>query len=770
MVPKKRRRRHHLPRLNDPPLRNQAESHCRPSAVPILENDLRGAVVGVLQVTHNATEAAFQTSRALCDDARNARIKRSSTVRRPFPPGYPELFAGESSHDEGVLSGTSDVWTQRGACVFPSVSRKAVPRQYPRRSDEVNSREEAAQFQLKESAYSDAAVLDHYHLPSNNVAHDAANTPSKTAALGRPEAHVDFDVAPFYDCLDGVLTAVENHDHSIMGIKVDETEAHVDFDEARFYDCADEVPTAVPEQTHVHGIMGIKVEKTEVHVNVDEARFYDCVDEFPTAVPEQTHVHGIMGITDATSPHDTDIPRVAQDRTGFQRQNENLHAKNAVSTLDAHLKRVAFLVSRAQCRIDDPRVSHYHPTPMTGGGSGGATGNIADDGPSCIHVELLPDPPTVPAAFTQRCILTSLGRFINSMEQLPLSRTSSHATQYRDRHFAWYANSCHVHAMLESLFAVIDNSPSLFSHNTSPLLRAIHLCYVKSMAGVALCDVSDYFRAFFNGRAEGDQYSYLHGYGRPGLFGSYIAEISAVFDGHDRSEHFRITRTYVHSCGGCGSNKRVITTEPAIISLCDARLHYTPQEAINANVSYCRNKSPVYCDSCQQRMPRTGETRTTPSVLCFDAGAGDNSTMALPFELHYTGSDDVFDLVSVVYGNGSHFWGVHKRLTSDGPGLTWVHVDDMEPPSTPRREFTVHSRKTPSQSRSLHAMIYTRRRTTPSVVKTPLSSISGSSQLGYCSPSHFTSSFSTNRNLVLNLRSSLDCVVHLTPNMSNMGD
>ena len=30
MVPKKRRRRHHLPRLNDPPLRNQAESHCRP--------------------------------------------------------------------------------------------------------------------------------------------------------------------------------------------------------------------------------------------------------------------------------------------------------------------------------------------------------------------------------------------------------------------------------------------------------------------------------------------------------------------------------------------------------------------------------------------------------------------------------------------------------------------------------------------------------------------------------------------------------------------
>ena len=174
--------------------------------------------------------------------------------------------------------------------MFPPVSRKAVPRQYPRRSHEVNAREETAQFQLKESAYSDAAVLDHYHLPSNNVAHDATNTPSKTAGLGRPEANVDVDVAPFYDCLDEVLTAVEKHDHSIMGIKVDETEAHVDFDEARFYDCADEVPTAVPEQTHVHGIMGIKVEKKEVHVNVDEAHFYDCVDEFPTAV--QRHVHG----------------------------------------------------------------------------------------------------------------------------------------------------------------------------------------------------------------------------------------------------------------------------------------------------------------------------------------------------------------------------------------------------------------------------------------------------------------------------------------------
>ena len=121
MVPKKRRRRHHLPRLDDPPLRNQAQAPMHPSAVPILEDDLRCAVVGVLQGTHNATEAVFHTSRALCDDARNARIKRSSSVRRPSPPGHPELFAGELSYDEGVLSGTSDVWTKRGACVFPSM-------------------------------------------------------------------------------------------------------------------------------------------------------------------------------------------------------------------------------------------------------------------------------------------------------------------------------------------------------------------------------------------------------------------------------------------------------------------------------------------------------------------------------------------------------------------------------------------------------------------------------------------------------------------------
>ena len=468
----------------------------------------------------------------------------------------------------------------------------------------------------------------------------------------------------------------------------------------------------------------------------ERERFYDCVD-------------------------DTEIPRAAQYRTSFPLQNENLHAKNAASTLDAHLKRVAFLVSCVQCPIDDPRISRYHPTHMTGGGSGGAPGNITDDGTSVIDVELLPDPTTVPAAFTQRCILTSLEGFINSMEQLPLSRTSSHVTQYRDRHFAWYANSCHVHAMLESLFAVIDNSPSLFSHDTSPLLRAIHLCYVKSMEGVALCDVSDFFRAFFNGTADGDEYSYLHGYGRPGLFGSYIAEISAVFEGHDRSGHFRITRTYVHSCGCCGRNKRVITTGPAIISLCDARLHYTPQEAIDANVTYCRNNSPVYCDSCHRRMPRTQETRSTPSVLCFDAGAGDSSTMALPLVLHYTGSDAVFDLVSVVYGDDSHFWGIHKRLTSDGPGLTWVHVDDMLPSSTPRREFTVHSRKDPSQSRYCHALIYTRRRVTPSVITPPLTLVHGSSQLGCCPTSHFSSSFSSNRNLLLSLRSSLAYVVHL---------
>ena len=195
-----------------------------PSVVPILEDDLRCAVVGVLQGTHNATEAAFHTSRALCDDARNARIKRSSSVRRPFPPANPELFAGELSYDEGVLSGTSDVWTKRGACVFPSLSQNAVPRQYHRRSHEVNARDKASPFQLKEGAFSDAGVLDPYHLPSNNV---------------------DVYGAPFYDCVDGVPTAVVTHDLRIMGNKVEEPEVNVDVDGAHFYDCVNEVPTAV---------------------------------------------------------------------------------------------------------------------------------------------------------------------------------------------------------------------------------------------------------------------------------------------------------------------------------------------------------------------------------------------------------------------------------------------------------------------------------------------------------------------------------------------
>ena len=80
----------------------------------------------------------------------------------------------------------------------------------------------------------------------------------------------------------------------------------------------------------------------------ERERFYDCVD-------------------------DTEIPRAAQYRTSFPLQNENLHAKNAASTLDAHLKRVAFLVSCVQCPIDDPRISRYHPTHMTGGGKWGGS-------------------------------------------------------------------------------------------------------------------------------------------------------------------------------------------------------------------------------------------------------------------------------------------------------------------------------------------------------------------------------------------------------------
>ena len=163
-----------------------------------------------------------------------------------------------------------------------------------------------------------------------------------------------------------------------------------------------------------------------------------------------------------------------------------------------------------------PRRSHEMEEPLDtdrrthviGGGGGGAPGNT--DATTVTNVDLLP---TVRTAPTLSSLRTSLGNFMKSMGQLPLSPTSPHVTAYQDRHFAWFANSCHVHAMLESLFAVIDNSPSLLFHgDASPLSRAIHLCYVKSMEGAALSDISDLFRAFFNGTAENDRSSCLRLY------------------------------------------------------------------------------------------------------------------------------------------------------------------------------------------------------------------------------------------------------------------
>ena len=236
-----------------------------------------------------------------------------------------------------------------------------------------------------------------------------------------------------------------------------------------------------------------------------------------------------------------------------------------------------------------------HPIHVTGGGgnrSGSTEANAIPD-------EDLDGPPNeLP---TPSCIEDSLAKFVDSMARLPLSLISHDLCPYRHRHFSYSNHSCHVHTMLESLFAIIENSPSPVFGDSSATSTAIRVCYSKWEEGAPLCDISDHFRVFFNGRNKNDTASVLGGYGCPGTHGAYIHNMRAVFNHlpssslQARSPHFGITRSSNYTCSSCHINRPVLTTQPAIFQLWSSSAQWwSPQEAVQKNTAFYK-QSTVQC-------------------------------------------------------------------------------------------------------------------------------------------------------------------------------
>ena len=127
---------------------------------------------------------------------------------------------------------------------------------------------------------------------------------------------------------------------------------------------------------------------------------------------------------------------------------------------------------------------------------------------------------------------------------------------------------------------------------------------------------------------------------------------------------------------------------------------------MDLSIQIKRNK--CICAQCLQLRSRDAlcELVSTPSVLYFEIFELCR-LQGFVVEPMLTIGNERYGLVSIVYCNGTHYWGDHLRITGDRNNeRQWIRVDDMNLNPKPGRTFSHHTPTKSVELQHLHALTY----------------------------------------------------------------
>ena len=307
-------------------------------------------------------------------------------------------------------------------------------------------------------------------------------------------------------------------------------------------------------------------------------------------------------------------------------------------------------------------------------------------------------------------LLEAYAKFENAVQKL-MPLTAAGIAAPTERHYKYKENSCHVHAMLESFIAILDNTTTDVCTDSSPLSMALRLCYERRKEGVPLSELSHAFRVFFNGTKEKDEASCMYGNGYYGTHGAYHNNMMALyFHPHDlskdeRHDHVTFKTKSEVQCASCGHTVAKSSADNAEVLFTSGMS--SMRDALDLKLKRLKRTSGCHCPKCNTNcdIRPIPDIISCPSLLhvrCLDPAESTIIDSRLPIP-H---SQDYWKLVSVVYHRDEHFWGHHlQKLTPEDLSPQWILVNDIKGQSS-SIDHTSHSIQKPFEDTTLTPFIH----------------------------------------------------------------
>ena len=307
-------------------------------------------------------------------------------------------------------------------------------------------------------------------------------------------------------------------------------------------------------------------------------------------------------------------------------------------------------------------------------------------------------------------LLEAYAKFENAVQKL-MPLTVAGIAAPTERHYKYKENSCHVHAMLESFIAILDNTTTDVCTDSSPLSMALRLCYERRKEGVPLSELSHAFRVFFNGTKEKDEASCMYGNGYYGTHGAYHNNMMALyFHPHDlskdeRHDHVTFKTKSEVQCASCRHTVVKSSADNAEVLFTSGMS--SMRDALDLKLKRLKRTSGCHCPKCNTNcdIRPIPDIISCPSLLhvrCLDPAESTIIDSRLPIP-H---SQDYWKLVSVVYLRDEHFWGHHlQKLTPEDLSPQWILVNDIKGQSS-SIDHTSHSVQKPFEDTTLTHSLY----------------------------------------------------------------